>query len=151
MQRNLVNAHTPVWGNKEKTRIDLTVEFKEFPGEPMPFSASPYDSEEHGRDIFSRAFAGEFGVVADYVEPPIRIPAVVTMRQARLALFDFGLLNKVSAAIASLPSPHKEIAQIEWEYSQAVERDRPWVAQLAASIGLNEEQLDNLFLVASKK
>ena len=35
----------------------------------MPFGACSYDSEPHGRDLFNRAKAGEFGEVAPCVVP----------------------------------------------------------------------------------
>jgi hypothetical protein len=87
-----------------------------------------------------------------YVEPeplPPVIPSIVSMRQARLALLSAGLLQQVTAAIDSLPSPDKEAAQIEWEYSQEVNRNQSLVTLLASSLGLTEEDLDNLFTSAS--
>jgi hypothetical protein len=77
------------------------------------------------------------------------VPAKVTMRQARLALLAGGYLAGVAAAIASLPSPQKEQATIEWEYSQYVERQRPFVLQLGGALGLNTAQLDALFVAAA--
>lgn len=80
---------------------------------------------------------------------PVHIPSIVSMRQARLALLQSGLLSSVDAAIASLPSPQKEAAQIEWEYSQEVHRDKELVGMLAPALGLNESQLDDLFTLAA--
>lgn len=77
------------------------------------------------------------------------VPQQVTMRQARLALLAAGKLDTVSAAIASLPSPDKEEAQIEWEYSQTVERGRRFVAMLAPALGLDSAALDQLFITAA--
>lgn len=34
----------------------------------IPFTASPDDVEEHGRQLFARAKAGEFGPVAPFTE-----------------------------------------------------------------------------------
>ena len=39
-------------------------------GEEVPFTASPVDIVAHGREIFERCAAGEFGEVAEYVAPP---------------------------------------------------------------------------------
>jgi hypothetical protein len=77
------------------------------------------------------------------------IPQVVTMRQARLALLGAGKLASVTAAINALPSPQKEAAQIEWEYSQTVERNRGLVLLLSAALGLTDLQLDELFIRAA--
>jgi hypothetical protein len=61
-------AKNPIYNNEEGTIILLTVKWEEFV-EEMPFGACSYDSEEHGRDLFNRAKAGEFGEVASYVAP----------------------------------------------------------------------------------
>jgi hypothetical protein len=71
------------------------------------------------------------------------------MRQARLALLSAGKLDDVDAAIAALPSPDKEAAQISWEYSTEVRRDSDLVAQLAPGLGLDDAALDALFTQAA--
>lgn len=77
------------------------------------------------------------------------IPQQVTMRQARLALLDAGLLNLVTSAIDLLEEPQKTKVQIEWEYSAIVERNSPLVQQMSLSLGLTEQQLDALFIQAN--
>ena len=77
------------------------------------------------------------------------LPTVVTMRQARLALLQQGLLSQVQLAIDSLPSPQKEAAQIEWEYATEVRRDSSLVQNLSVGLDLTDEQIDSLFLLAS--
>ena len=79
--------------------------------------------------------------------PPV-VPPSVTMRQARLALLGAGLLDDIDAAINALPSPQKEAARIEWEYSQEVQRHNGFVSVLAPLLGLTDAQTDALFLVA---
>lgn len=148
MKLNLINASNPVFANSGGTIINLQVEFAEISG-VLNFTASPVDSEEHGRDLYQRAIAGEFGTVQPYVAPSPIVPRVVTMRQARLALLQQGVLAQVQTAINSLPSPQKEAAQIEWDYSSEVHRDKPFVTILGASLGLTETQLDDLFVLAS--
>lgn len=81
--------------------------------------------------------------------PQPEVPQAVTMRQARLALLAAGRLGDVDTAIASLPSPQKEEAQIEWDYSNSVERDRPFVLQLGQALGLSSADLDQLFIKAA--
>lgn len=78
-----------------------------------------------------------------------RVPAAVTMRQARLALLGAGLLSSIDAAIAALPSPQKEAAAIEWEYSHEVQRHNGFVSALAPALGLTQEQTDALFVQAA--
>ena len=81
-------------------------------------------------------------------EPPV-VPSAVTMRQARLALLGAGLLDDIDAAINGLPSPQKEAARIEWEYSQEVQRHNGFVSVLAPMLGLTEAQIDALFIAAA--
>lgn len=76
-------------------------------------------------------------------------PSKVTMRQARLALLSEGILSMVDDAIASLPSPQREAAQIEWQYSQEVHRDKELVLMLAPALNLSESQMDSLFELAA--
>lgn len=78
------------------------------------------------------------------------VPKVITMRQARLALLDAGLLSQVSVAIASLPSPDKECAEIEWEYALVIERRSPLVDVIASLLPLSPAEVDALFISADK-
>lgn len=119
----------------------------------IPFTADHGDPEPMGRDLYAQALAGELGPVAEYVAPPPPapvVPQIVTMRQARLALLGAGLLPMVDAAIAALPSPQKEAALIEWDYSSEVHRNKPFVQTLAAALSLSTEQLDSLFTQAAQ-
>lgn len=86
-----------------------------------------------------------------FTKAPIQkiVPEMVTMRQARLALLSVGLLTNVDTVINSLPSPQKEAAQIEWQYSSAVERNKSLVQTLGPLLGLSEDQLDDLFIEAA--
>lgn len=89
------------------------------------------------------------GVLKAPPTPASQVPTVLTMRQARLVLFTAGLINSVQAAIDSLPSPQKEKAQIEWEYSNEVQRHNGFVSQLAPALGLTGEQVDALFVTGA--
>ena len=89
-------------------------------------------------------------VVAVPIPPVPTVPASVTMRQARLALLGAGMLQPVDAAIAAMPSPAKEAAQIEWEFSNEVQRHNGFVEQLGPALGLTPAQVDALFVAAAK-
>jgi hypothetical protein len=81
---------------------------------------------------------------------PARAPQEVSMRQARLSLLARGVLGQVDAAIDSLPSPDREAARIEWDYSSVVARDSPLVEMMGAALGLDESALDELFITAAR-
>lgn len=79
-----------------------------------------------------------------------RIPTVVTMRQARLALLQSGLLSQVEAAIAAIEDQaQRQAVQIEWEYAAEVDMIHPWVQSLATALDLSEGQLDEFFVLAA--
>lgn len=83
--------------------------------------------------------------------PPVVVPAVpqsVTMRQARIALYNAGKLSTVNAAIAGMAGAAGDAARIEWEFSSAVERNKPLVASLGAVLGMDGAALDLLFIAA---
>ena len=94
-----------------------------------------------------------WGYDGQYFTAPPQAPAIVpqeiTMRQARLALHDAGLLSNVVPVINSLPEPSKTKAMIEWEYSNALQRDNPFVTTLGTALGLLSDDIDNLFITAS--
>lgn len=81
--------------------------------------------------------------------PPVPVITSVTMRQARLALLQQGLLTQVNDAVASMPGAQGEAMRIEWEFSSTVERNRPLVQSLSASLGLTSQQIDDLFALAA--
>ena len=72
----------PKWANAENTLIDCVVTFDHI-GEPVPFTANPNDTVEHGREIFARCAAGEFGEVAAYVPPPEPVKEAPTTEVAQ--------------------------------------------------------------------
>lgn len=74
------------------------------------------------------------------------VPQQVTMRQARLALLNAGLLDDVEAVIAAAGRE----AQLEWEYAAAVDRSNPAVATVQQQEALTDAQIDDLFREAAK-
>lgn len=89
-------------------------------------------------------------LTADEIEamrPPV--PQSITMRQARLALLNAGLLDDVEAAIITMDEPQRTQTQIEWEYAQTVQRDNALVAALGPKLGLDDAAIDSLFSMAA--
>ena len=73
----------------------------------------------------------------------------VTPRQIRQALILSGIsIEMIDGALDSLPEPTRSLAKAEWEYSIAFERNRPLVKSVAIMLGWNDEQLDNLWILA---
>lgn len=87
-----------------------------------------------------------------YVQPlPPPPPTEVTMRQARLAMLDAGILSSVDSAVAGMTGTAGEAAKIEWEYAQTLKRDHPLVVSLSTALNLTPAQLDALFTAAGAK
>lgn len=84
------------------------------------------------------------------VLPKKTIPYEITMRQARLILHRIGKLSGVTDMINSLDEPDRTEAKIEWEYSSAIRRDNRFIKMLGKGLNLNKEQIDELFIEASK-
>jgi len=76
------------------------------------------------------------------------IPESITPRQAKQALFLNGITSPmVEAAINQLPSPNKELAMIEWEYSTAFLRSNPLVNQIGAVFGKTSAEIDQIWVL----
>lgn len=99
----------------------------------------------------SKCAGGWFYAGGDVVAPEVvaHVPAEVTMRQARLALLAAGLLDDVETAIDAMEEPTQTAARIEWEYSNALQRDNALVAALGPALGLSTNAVDNLFRAAA--
>lgn len=69
MQAILTSLSNPRWANEERTVIDCEITTSQFGDEVLPFTASPNDCEAHGRALFERIVAGEFGPIGEYVAP----------------------------------------------------------------------------------
>lgn len=66
MTIEILGASAPTWSNKEGTGINLKVRFSSHPDQDMPFTATPTDTAEHGRELYFRAKAGAYGEVGPY-------------------------------------------------------------------------------------
>jgi hypothetical protein len=84
-----------------------------------------------------------------YVPPAPLPPKSVSMRQARLALLNAGLLAAVESAVAGMEGGTGAAAKIEWEYATEIRRDNPLFESLSAQLGLTAAQIDQLFTMAA--
>ena len=66
-------------------------------------------------------------------------------RQIRQALTQVGLRAGVEAAVATGSQDLKDW----WEFATSLERQHPMVLAMAQGIGVTEQQLDDLFVLAS--
>lgn len=85
--------------------------------------------------------------IAPYVEPEVVvvIPTSITMRQCRLYLLNQNLLDDVENIVSQ-----NRAWQIEWEYANEVLRTNQLIVAMQSSLNLTDEQVDTMFLEASK-
>lgn len=89
--------------------------------------------------------AGEL-TIAPYEPPPAQPITQITMRQCRLQLLASGLLDDVDAMVLQAD----RAVRIDWEYATVVDRSSPLVESIGLSLGLSNDDIDNLFTEASK-
>lgn len=120
-QRNLTysSVRQPKWNSPDHSSIDCLVVFDHISGE-HPFTATPYDSEPHGRELFQRIVAGEFGQISPH--ELIAIDAE-TQQQAAAAFANF----------ASTPAGVEFLAEIAEHNEEIESRSSRALAALAES------------------
>lgn len=106
------------WADAEHTRINMTVLFEELAEQygPVPFTACPNDTEAHGRELFERAVAGEFGEIAEY-EPPAE---AVVIRQIN------GQRDRLLASAALRIAPLQDAVDLDVATDEQRERLNAW-------------------------
>lgn len=65
------NVFNPQWANEEHTLINCEVDFDDLSEELVPFTAVASGDYEHSHQIFAECVAGNYGVIAEYVAPPV--------------------------------------------------------------------------------
>ena len=104
-------AKNPEWADEAQTVINLTVKFVG-QNEELPFSATPNDTTKHGRDLFSRAIAGEFGVIGAFTpfvssEENLKID-VRARRDQLLSVCDWTQLPDIPQFTKDLWAPYRQ-------------------------------------------
>lgn len=120
---DFVTATNPEYANSDKSVINLIVDFK-VEGE-LPFSASPDDSEPHGRELFALAEAGEFGEVAEYVAPP---PLYITQFSVLDFRDRFTMPEQLAIRAAQMTDMEVGLVYDAFQAAQFIDVDDPRVA-----------------------
>ena len=81
----------------------------------------------------------------ELVAIPKEVPQEITPLQSKLQLLEIGLLDEVEALVTA-----DRKVQLYWEYASVIERDNEILLMMATSLGMTEEQLDDLFIKANK-
>jgi hypothetical protein len=96
---NYTKVLNPQWANAEHTVINCEVDFDDLREELVPFSAVASGDYEHSHQIFAECVAGNYGEIAEYVEPPVPeyVPPPAPTKEELLAK-----LQEIQAQIAAL-------------------------------------------------
>ena len=128
--------HTPTnvrWADAAHTQMLMDVVFNHLQGE-VPFRADPNDIEEHGRELYAHAAAGDFGPVGDYEAPP---------PPARWAVPTNIIVKRVLAAgrLAEANALLDANQEIKWRFQTAgaVWSDDPPMLAALAALGLDSK------------
>jgi hypothetical protein len=84
------------------------------------------------------------------MEMRARLPSVASPRQIRLALLKLGMLDTIQQSFNSLEEEVRKVVMIEWEYATEFYKNSPTVTKIAEMLNISQEQLDNIFTVASE-
>ena len=109
----------------------------------------PVDEVEQEPSVASYTFTEEeieAGKVFVTTPKPAPVPTEVSPKQIRLALNAAGLREMVEDAVAAADQP----TQDSWNWATCFLRTDPMLTSFCAAIGWTEEQIDQLFIDASK-
>lgn len=84
-------------------------------------------------------------VVEENTIASIQVPQTITPLQAKLQLLSMGLLDEVDEMVAT-----DRKVQLYWEYALTIERNNEILLLMAEQLKLTSEDLDDMFIEASK-
>lgn len=82
-----------------------------------------------------------------FVSPPTARVTRVTAAQARMALYNAGLLDQVEQVVAN--HPYRPV-RIYFDSATTWDRDHPYIQMLAPELGLTDADIDALFTAAAQ-
>jgi len=71
------SVKNPIYANADGTAINCDVKFDTLP-DFVPFTATPTDPEEYGRQLYADLKAGVYGPISAYVPPPPQEYALIS-------------------------------------------------------------------------
>ena len=80
-----MQVRNPQYAVADNSLVDMEIEHPEYGW--IPFSANPNDVEQHGRELFAQAIAGQFGEIAPYVPPSNEVLAQTARNDRNARLF----------------------------------------------------------------
>jgi len=111
-------------------------------------------AESQGWIVSDTARIGDLYENGEFITPepePTPVPSSISRRQAKQQLAIDGFLSSVQPAIDAIEDPaQQQFIQIYWDDATTFERDNKELVSLAEALGLSSEQLDEMFIKASR-
>lgn len=91
-------------------------------------------------------------IAPPYVEPVIEVPQTISKMKLRMQLILSGIpLSSIYDAIDQIPnSVQRELVFTKWEHAVTFDRTDETLNAMAQMLGINQEQLDTLFIEGNK-
>ena len=83
----------------------------------------------------------------EWVAPPVYTPQEVTRFQAKAVMLQQGILDSVEQAV---DASSDALLKLAWDEALTFERQSPALATVADTLGLTEQQLDDMFTAAAQ-
>jgi hypothetical protein len=96
------------WVDENHTKIDCEVDFDDLIEEFVPFTADPNDITEHGKEIFAKAVAGEFGTIVEYTPPPLSFYEAMVRDERNWLLSELDLIVSNPLRFNTLTTEQKD-------------------------------------------
>lgn len=135
----IIEVINPTYANEVGTVIDCEALYEEI-GKHVPFSASPVDSELHGRQLYTELISGKYGPILPFVPPKISSGG---LRIALTAEYE----RRMQAIAAGYPPSERESWPVQTQEAKALLADAqastPWIDAAATARNIDRIELAN--------
>lgn len=136
----IYHLYTIIWGFKDSPRDEEILNKQHCPSLKELATQEPFKMEVESFIESSKKFIER---QSEFDEN--NVPLSVSSRQAKLALYQAGLLDKVQTLLQE-----DKAAEIEFEYATEIERNHHLITSLQKQLKLSKETIDELFKEAKK-
>lgn len=151
--RTVKDAKNPRWVDAAHTIVDMDVLFSELsPMGYVPFTTMSNADTNHGVELWIKSNAGEYGPIADFVDPTLeqireQMPDLERWRVNTIIDLEPGLREKIDAAIEAMPEPQRTISKNKLSHVQMFRRKDVLFEMIGSvpAIGKTPEDIDAMW------
>lgn len=119
LEIKVVKAHSPKWGDEDKTAVNVMATFSHLDME-VPFTISPACKTEYSQEMWAAVNAGEYGEIAPYEGPSKLVMAEIYFnhtKKVRLQKIEsqITILERAKRLELITPAELKELTRLERE------------------------------------